>query len=100
MFTIIVCGLATWLSRVLPFVLLKYWSLPAKIAEFLAFVPIVIMTTLWFSNLFTPHVGQLPTLNTNYLIASLPTVLAAMLSKNLLVLVMVGVVSLAFLRWL
>lgn len=100
MFKIIVCGLATWLSRVLPFVLLKYWRLPAKIAEFLAFVPIVIMTTLWFSNLFTPHVGQLPTLNTNYLIASLPTVLAAMLSKNLLVLVMVGVVSLAFLRWL
>lgn len=88
------------MSRVLPLVLLKYWRLSAKIAEFLVFVPIVIMATLWFSNLFTPHLGQLPTLNTNYLIASLPIVLAVMLSKNLLILVVVGVVTLAFLRWL
>ncbi|MFD0728554.1 AzlD domain-containing protein [Bombilactobacillus mellis] len=96
--TIICCGIVAILSRVLPFVLLKYVHLSDRLVEFLDFVPIVIMTTLWFSNLFTPHLGNLPILNLEYLLASLPTFLAAIVTKNLLLIVLVGIISLTILR--
>lgn len=96
--TIIGCGLVTWLSRVLPIVLLKKIKLSGGVMEFLSFVPIVIMTTLWFSNLFTAHQGQLPELNVEYALATIPTILAAVLSKSLLVIVVVGMATLAILR--
>ena len=96
--TIICCGIVAILSRVLPFVLLKYVHLSDRLVEFLDFVPIVIMTTLWFSNLFTPHLVNLPILNLEYLLASLPTFLAAIVTKNLLLIVLVGIISLAILR--
>ncbi len=96
--TIVLCGLVTWLSRVIPFVLLKYVKLSKGVIEFLSFVPIVIMTTLWFSNLFTVNTGHLPTLNLAYAIATLPMFLVAVITKNLLAIVAIGIVSLAVLR--
>lgn len=96
--TIVGCGVVTWLTRVLPFWLLKHVNLPTQVREFLSFVPIVIMSTLWFSSLFTAHTGHLPTLNLDYLLASLPTLVAAVISKSLMVIVIVGIVSLAVVR--
>ncbi|AWM73776.1 branched-chain amino acid ABC transporter [Lactobacillus apis] len=96
--TIVGCGIATWLSRVLPFILLKKFTLPKAVVEFLSFVPIVIMSTMWFSNLFTAQPGQLPEINMEYLIASVPTLVSAVISKSLLVIVIVGIASLALLR--
>ncbi|UZN41321.1 AzlD domain-containing protein [Lactobacillus sp. IBH004] len=96
--TIIGCGIATWLSRVLPFFLLKKFSLPKVVIEFLSFVPIVIMSTMWFGNLFIAQPGQLSKVRVDFLIASLPTVVAAIISKSLLVIVIVGIISLTVLR--
>ncbi|MDF7637869.1 AzlD domain-containing protein [Lactobacillus sp. ESL0791] len=93
--TTLVTGLVTWLSRVSPFILLKKMSLPHVVIEFLSFVPIAIMSVLWFEQIFVPHLGHLPGINYLNLLSSLPTVLAAVLSKNLLVIVVVGVVSAA-----
>ena len=98
--TIIGCGVATWLSRVLPFFLLKKFSLPQIVVDFLSFVPIVIMSTMWFINLFVAQPGQLPKVDIEYLIASIPTLIAAITSKSLLVIVIVGIVSLALLRFI
>ncbi|WP_261807217.1 AzlD domain-containing protein [Lapidilactobacillus luobeiensis] len=96
--TIIGCGLITWLSRVLPFILLKKFTLSDRVLEFLSFVPIVIMSALWFSNLFTQDLGHLPRLNLENFLASVPTLISAIISKNLLVIVAVGIVSLAVIR--
>lgn len=96
--TILGSGIATWLSRILPFVILKKFRLSSGVIEFLSFVPIAIMSALWFENLFIQHLGQLPSLNIPNLIASLPTILSAIISKSLLVTVVVGVISLGFLR--
>lgn len=96
--TLIACGLVTWLSRILPFVLLKKFSLPAKVVEFLSFVPITIMAALWFENLFKQNLGHLPTIDYANLIASIPTVLTAILTKRLLLIVIVGIISLALIR--
>lgn len=96
--TIIGCAIVTWISRVPPFILLKKMSLPQIVVEYLSFVPVVIMSALWISNLFIQHLGHLPSVNWNNLLASIPTVLAAILTKNLLVIVLVGVFSLAFIQ--
>lgn len=96
--TIVGCTIVTWVSRVMPFVLLKHFTLPKKVMDYLMFVPIVIMTTLWFSNMFTPQAGHLPEPNWTYLIVTLPTFLSAVLTKSLLIIVVVGIVSLAILR--
>ena len=77
---------------------IKKFTLPKAVVEFLSFVPIVIMSTMWFCNLFTAQPGQLPKANLEYLVASVPTFIAAVISKSLLVIVIVGVVSLALLR--
>ena len=87
-----------WLSKVLPFILLKKFSLPAIVIEYLSFVSIVIMSALWFSQLFTQHLGHLPNINWENLLASLPTLISAIISKNLLVTVIVGIISLALIR--
>lgn len=88
-------GLVTWLSRVVPFVLLKEFKLPKVVVNFLGFVPICIMSALWMESLFIQHLGQLPSLNVPNILASVPTLISAMISKNLLVIVIVGVISLA-----
>jgi len=98
LWTLIACGLVTWLSRILPFVLLKKFNLPAKVVEFLSFVPITIMAALWFENLFKQNIGHLPTIDYANLLASIPTVLTAILTKKLLLIVIVGIISLALVR--
>ncbi|MGX7112409.1 AzlD domain-containing protein [Gemella cuniculi] len=96
--TILGCVLATWLSRILPFILLKKFELPKAIVEFLNFVPIVIMSALWFDNLFIQELGSIPKINYENLLASVPTVISAVISKNLLVIVLVGIISLGVIR--
>ena len=97
--TILGCTIVTWLSRVLPFVLLKKFDLPKAIIEYLSFVPIVIMSVLWFDGLFIQKIGEFPQINYENLLASLPTVVSAIISKSLLVIVAVGILSLGIIRY-
>ncbi|MBZ3776799.1 AzlD domain-containing protein [Lentilactobacillus otakiensis] len=97
--TIVGTGLVTWISRITPFVLLKKFELSKGVVEFLSFVPIAIMSALWFENLFIQHIGQLPSIEWGNFLASVPTVIAAIISKNLLVIVIVGVISLGVIRF-
>ncbi|WP_316481701.1 AzlD domain-containing protein, partial [Enterococcus faecium] len=54
----------------------------------------------WFSSLFTQNIGHLPQINLENALASVPTLLAAILSKSLLVIVLVGILSLSLIRLL
>ncbi|MCH4010049.1 AzlD domain-containing protein [Companilactobacillus sp.] len=96
--TILGSGIVTWLSRILPFWILRKVKLSPRVVEFLSFVPIVIMSALWFENLFHQHLGQLPSVDMPNFLATLPTVVSAIISKNLLVIVIVGIISLAVVR--
>ena len=96
--TILGCTIVTWLSRIVPFILLKKFDLPKPIVEYLSFVPIVIMSALWFNSLFVQRIGEFPEINYENFLASLPTVLSAVISKSLLVIVVVGILSLAIIR--
>lgn len=97
--TILGCAIVTWLSRIVPFVLLKKFDMPKPLVEYLSFVPIVIMSALWFNSLFIQRIGELPEINYENLLASLPTVVRAIISKSLLVIVMIGILSLAIIRY-
>lgn len=97
--TILGCAIVTWLSRIVPFVLLKKFDMPKPLVEYLSFVPIVIMSALWFNSLFIQRIGELPEINYENLLASLPTVVSAIISKSLLVIVVVGILSLAIIRY-
>ena len=94
--TILGCTIVTWLSRVLPFVLLKKFDLPKAIIEYLSFV---LMSALWFDGLFIQKIGEFPQINYENLLASLPTVVSAIISKSLLVIVAVGILSLGIIRY-
>lgn len=96
--TIFGCGLVMWLTKIIPFILLKYLKLNKGVIEYLSFVPVVIMSALWFENLFDQHLGHLPTLNVENCLVTLPTLLTAIITKSLVWVVMVGIVSMAFIR--
>lgn len=95
---ILFSGLVTWLSRITPFILLKKFTLPKIVVNFLSFVPISIMTALWVESLLVQHLGSLPSLNVENILASVPTVISAVISKNLMIIVIVGVVSLGVVK--
>jgi len=97
--TILGCTIVTFLSRVLPLVLLKKFNLSKAVIEYLSFVPIVIMPALWFDALFIQKIGEFPQINYENLLASLPTVVSAIISKSLLVIVAVGILSLGIIRY-
>jgi branched-subunit amino acid transport protein len=98
LWTLIGCGLITWLSRILPFVLVKHFRLPDWLVNFLSFVPITIMTALFVENLLVPHPGHLPGIDWQNTLASLPAILTAVLTKILLAIVIVGVAAMAVIR--
>ena len=88
----------TWIPRVAPFVLVKYRGLPDIVVHFLKYLPVTILFALTLSSLFTSKPGHLPQLNVLEALASLPTLLVAIRTKNLLYAVLTGIVSLALLR--
>jgi branched-subunit amino acid transport protein len=56
------------------------------------------MAALWFENLFHQQIGHLPQVDLPNLLASIPTVITAVLTKKLLLIVIVGIVSLGLVR--
>ena len=98
LWTIILSGLGTWLLRVVPFVLVKAAKLPNWLMQFLSFVPVAILTAIFVSEILVYHAGAWPSVNWENLLASLPAVAAAIISKSLLAVVIVGVISMAVIR--
>ena len=69
----------SWVPRVLPFVLVKYKGLPDIVVRFLHYLPVSILFAL--------------------ILATVPTVIVAFKSKNLLYAVIVGIISMALIRF-
>ncbi|MGN5244929.1 AzlD domain-containing protein [Lactiplantibacillus plantarum] len=96
--TILLCGLVTWLSRIVPFAIIKNLSVPQWLISFLSFVPIAIMTAIFVESLLTYHAGYWPEFNLPNIYASIPAILAGVLTKSLLAVVITGIVAMAVLR--
>jgi len=99
LWTILGCGLVTILSRALPFAFVKSLTMPAWLINFLSFVPITIMTALCCQSLFIANPGHLATLNVVNCLAAIPATIAGVLTKSLLMVVVVGIMAMAVLRY-
>ena len=79
----------SWVPRVLPFVLVKYKGLPDIVVRFLHYLPVSILFALILSSLTTEKIGHLPQFKWMEILATVPTVIVAFKSKNLLYAVIV-----------
>lgn len=93
------CGLVTWLPRIIPFVLVRKIRIPDIALRFLTYVPLCILTALFVQNLLIAREGQLPQINYEYLYASIPTILVAIITKNLMWIVIAGIISMSIIRY-
>jgi len=96
--TILLCGLVTWLSRVVPFAIIKNLTVPNWLIRYLSFVPVAIMTAIFVESLLIYHAGHWPGFDWANIYASIPAILAGILTKNLLAVVMTGIIAMALLR--
>ncbi|MGO2299516.1 AzlD domain-containing protein [Paucilactobacillus nenjiangensis] len=97
--TILGCGIVTWLYRVVPFILVKNFTIPKPVIRFLSFVPVAIMAALFIENLLVFKPGQWATIQWPQMLASIPTFAAAIISKSLMIICVVGIVSMALVRF-
>ena len=97
--TILLAGLVTWLPRVAPFILSKKLDFPPVLKQFLSYLPMCILMALFVQNLLIQQKNGLPLLNQENIIASLPTILVGVITKDLMWTVIVGIISMAALRF-
>ena len=95
---IIFSGLATWLSRIIPVVLVKYRGLPLVVERFLKYLPVSIIFALILSSVSNAQIGQFPSFKWLDLVVVFPTTYVAFKYKNLILTVIFGVILIALLR--
>lgn len=96
--TIVLGFLVSWIPRVAPFILVTYKALPKKLLAFLRYLPLAILFSLTLSSLLNEKIGRLPSINALEVIASLPTLIVAYYSRNILYPVLTGILSMALIR--
>lgn len=99
MFALIVgCALVTWIPRIVPFIFVKKVELPDVVLRWLKYIPICILSALVFESLF--HEGETFVVpDWQSISAFIPTVVVALITKSLSWTVIVGVVSMAVVRF-
>lgn len=98
--TFVGCGVVTWLPRILPFVFVKKIQFPKLLNDFLSYIPMCILTALFVQGLLVSQATGWPSLNQENLFASLPTIIVAIFTKSLMWTVIVGIATMAFLRFI
>ncbi|PKI04791.1 hypothetical protein CW744_09230 [Staphylococcus xylosus] len=101
MLTIIVlCGVVTWLTRIIPFILITKIKLSERVIKWLSFIPITLFTALIIDGLIEQQEGVMGyTINVPFLITMLPTIVIAVLSRSLTITILSGIIIMAMLRW-
>ncbi|WP_146548516.1 AzlD domain-containing protein [Rummeliibacillus suwonensis] len=95
---IVGCALVTWLPRIIPFIFVRNVKLPEVVLKWLSFIPICILSALVVENLLDTN-GSFVTLDWPVFAAFIPTVIVAIRTKSLSTTVIVGVISMAAIRF-
>ena len=93
---IVGCAVVTWLPRILPFTIVKTLTIPNVFIRWLNYIPICILTALVVDSFLSA--GTALRLNWQYIMAFIPTLLVALWTKSLSFTVIIGVVTMAFIR--
>ena len=91
--------IVTVIPRILPITILSKIRLNKKVEEFLTYIPISILAALIAVELLTDNNKLSVYSNHIELLAAIPTLLIAIRKNNLLLTVVVGIVSIAILRF-
>ncbi|PKG25099.1 AzlD domain-containing protein [Niallia nealsonii] len=92
------CTIVTLLPRILPFILVRNFTISKPIKKWLSYIPICIFTGLIVESLLAKTNSGLA-INWTVLAAAIPTCLIAIFTKSLLTTVLVGVFSMAIIRF-
>ncbi|MDN4492267.1 AzlD domain-containing protein [Ureibacillus aquaedulcis] len=92
------CALVTWVPRVTPFILVRNIQLPDVVLRWLAYIPVCILSALVLEALFHAE-GNIVTFDWLNLAAFVPTLIIAIWTKSLSKTVIVGVITMAILRF-
>lgn len=92
------CSIVTWIPRILPFTLAQKLKFPKKVDTFLSYLPICILLALLVQSLLNFRSGQFPTIKVPETIACIPALLVGYYTKDLMKIVIVGVLGIALLR--
>ena len=95
----IACGVVTWIPRVLPFLFSKKLVFPEKFTIFLSYLPLCILGALLVQNLLVFREGQFPLLKVKETVASLPALVVGYYTKDLMKIVVTGVITMAAIRF-
>ena len=98
LFIILGCAFVTFIPRVLPFVIVRNFTFPPILMKWLSFIPVCIFTALIMSELLGSEKGVIG-VDALVLFAMIPTFIVALWKKNLSLTIMIGVISMAVLRF-
>lgn len=98
---IVAMGVVTYVPRVVPLMALANRRLPAWLLRFLSSVPVAVLAAFAAPLIFAPEGTLDVSLGNLNLLAAVPTVIAAVWRRDLLLSVVVGALTVALLRiWL
>ena len=92
------CALVTWVPRILPFVIVKNLKMPDILLRWLAYIPVCILSALVIEGLFEKQ-AHIVTIQWMNVMALIPTLVVAVLTKSLSKTVVVGVITMAIMRY-
>ena len=95
---LLACMVVTIIPRVLPFILVRNFTVPEAVEKWLSYLPVCIFTGLIVENLLSSSSGGLH-VDWTVLAASIPTLLIALFTKSLLTTVLAGVFLMAAIRF-
>ncbi|WP_404476065.1 AzlD domain-containing protein [Staphylococcus pseudoxylosus] len=97
---IVLCGVVTWLTRIIPFILITKIKLSERVIKWLSFIPITLFTALIIDGLIEQQEGVMGySINGPFLITMLPTIIIAVISRSLTITILSGIIIMAVLRW-
>ncbi|MCC3358167.1 AzlD domain-containing protein [Bacillus sp. REN16] len=96
---IVGCALVTFVPRVIPFIVIRNVKLPKIVIKWLSFIPVCIFAALIVDS-FIIQDESLLSIDWKVLTAIIPTLVVALWTKSLSITVIVGIVSMASVRFL
>ncbi|MEH7238527.1 AzlD domain-containing protein [Bacillus sp. JJ1562] len=93
------CALVTFIPRIIPFIVIRNINLPKIVIKWLSFIPICIFAALIVDS-FIIQDESLLSIDWSVLTAIIPTLIIALWTKSLSITVIVGIVSMATVRFL
>ncbi|MEH7386097.1 AzlD domain-containing protein [Bacillus sp. JJ1521] len=96
---IIGCALVTFVPRIIPFIVIRNIMLPKIVIKWLSFIPVCIFTALIVDSFIIQDESFL-SIDWRALTAIVPTLIVAIWTKSLSVTVIVGIVSMATVRFI